>query len=189
MISAVEPITCIKSREIMRGMRHTNNGKMPKFEDVYLDTSRHSLDSITHRIGKCDKEEFNNNPDKYMLDVKDHLSYIFEQDINGLSDEELAVFANKTSLQIKESYSIRIINDRRDFMFIVCSLTVLWSAVVAVVIAGHFYQENEIIGTFNTNIPIELFTLFGAELVWECIISWIVICFNTKINYTSKLGE
>ena len=74
-------------------------------------------------------------------------------------------------------------------MFIVCSLTVLWSAVVAVVIAGHFYQENEIIGTFNTNIPIELFTLFGAELVWECIISWIVICFNIKINYTSKLGE
>ena len=173
----------------MRGMRHTNNGKMPKFEDVYLDTSRHSLDSITHRIGKCDKEEFNNNPDKYMLDVKYHLSYIFEQDINGLSDEELAVFANMTALAIKESYSIRLSNDHSEFMFIVGSLAVLWSAVVAVGIAGHFYQDNEIIGTFNTNIIIESFTLFGAELVWECIISWIVICFNIKINYTSKLGE
>ena len=189
MISAVEPITCIKSREIMRGMRHTNNGKMPNFEDVFLDTSRRSLDSTTHWIGKCDKEEFNNNPDKNVLDVEDLLSDLFEQDINGLSDEELAVFANMTALAIKESYSIRLSNDRSEFMFIVGSLAVLWSAVVGVGIAGQFYQDNEIIGTFNTNNIIESFTLFGAELVWECILSWIVLCFNIKINYTSKLGE
>ena len=142
MRSTGEPITCIESREMTRGMRHTNNGKMPNFEDVFLDTSRHSLDGTTHWIGKCDKEEFNNNPDKNVLDVEDLLSDLFEQDINGLSDEELAVFANMTALAIKESYSIRLSNDRSEFLFIVCSLAVLWSAVVAVGIAGHFYQEN-----------------------------------------------
>ena len=95
------PITWIESREMMIGMHNTNNGKMTNFEDVFLDTSRHSLYSTTHRIGRCDKEEFNKNSNTYMLDVEDHLSDIFDQDINGLSDEELALFYNMLALGIK----------------------------------------------------------------------------------------
>ncbi|KAK1738517.1 hypothetical protein QTG54_010547, partial [Skeletonema marinoi] len=33
------------------------------------------------------------------------------------------------------------------------------------------------------------FSLFAIELVWECILSWVVLKYNIKINYTRKLGN
>lgn len=49
-------------------------------------------------------------------------------------------------------------------------------------------KPSEIVRTLRL-ILMESFILFSVEVVWECILSWIVLRYNIKINYTRKLGN
>ena len=93
--------------------------------------------------------------------------------ISSLSDEQLTTYALDLATGIKERYSIRLSTDMSELKFIICALGLLWSVVFAVGLAGYFHPNNEKLGTFNASIFVESFILFGAELVWECILSFI----------------
>ena len=119
---------------------------------------------------------------------------ITEEEISNLSDKILVLFAKDLATRIKDTYSIRKRDDSSEFVFILAAIGLLWTAVVSIAIAGYFHAEtNPKIGTFNRvtlrSILMESFILFAAELIWECFLSWIVLRYNIKINYTRKLGN
>ena len=104
------------------------------------------------------------------------------------------LFSKDLAMGIKDAYSIRMRKDNSELKFIVGSLGLLWILVASVPIAEFFLSElSPKIGTFNTDtlrlILLESITLFVAELIWECFLSWIVLRYNIKINYTRKLGN
>ena len=89
---------------------------------------------------------------------------------------------------IKETYGIRLSDDKSEFKFIVGALLFLWMPVLSLVIVGQFYSSNSI-GSLTWEVLVEAIVLFIAELLWECILSAIVLRYNIKINYTRKLGN
>ena len=89
---------------------------------------------------------------------------------------------------IKVAYSIRLSNDHSEMKFIAYSLAFLWLVVSSLAIVGHI-SNNPKIGTFSPAMFIEAGVLFIVELMWETFLSWIVLRYNIKINYSRKLGN
>lgn len=89
---------------------------------------------------------------------------------------------------IKEAYSIRLSDDHSELKFVSMSLAFLWLIVLFLASTG-YASKNAEIGTFSTAMLIEAVVLFIAELIWESILSWVVLRFDVKINYTRKLGN
>jgi hypothetical protein len=90
---------------------------------------------------------------------------------------------------IKDAYSIRHSDDQSELKFMIGALTMLWVVVTSLAIAGHYYPDNASIGRLTWPVAVEAFALFLLELVWECFLSWIVLRYDIKINYTRKLGN
>lgn len=87
---------------------------------------------------------------------------------------------------IKDSYSIRLSDDHSELKFVLSSQVFLWLVVASIAIAG-YVTNNPKLGTFSGAIFLEAITLFAFELVSQSFLSWIVLRFNIKINYTRKL--
>ena len=118
--------------------------------------------------------------------VADELSKITLPD----DEDDMKLYSPSTlAIEIKRTYSIRLSTDKSELKFIVAALSLLWTAVLSVGVAGYYFPDNDKLGTFNSVIFVESFILFGAELIWECILSWVVLRYNIKINYTRKLGN
>lgn len=159
----------------------------------------------SHKSSICETEEISNtNEDDEEDDLSERedveqggvmvsVSGIVDQEISKLSNKELEHFVQDLAKGIKDTYSIRTQDDMSELKFIVGTMMFLWLAVASIAIAGYFYSDNTKIGTFTMvtlrSILMESFILFGAELVWECFLSWIVLRYNIKINYTRKLGN
>ena len=198
-----ESITYIEARELWNDMRSTNNGELPKFRDSFLDCSCRSMRrlSATSMRQSADVEENwiengtttsssnddNNNSDviKKKTNVAEELSKITLPE----DEDDMKLYASTLAIEIKRTYSIRLSTDKSELKFIVAALSLLWTAVLSVGVAGYYFPDNTNLGTFNSVIFVESFILFGAELIWECILSWVVLRYNIKINYTRKLGN
>ena len=129
----------------------------------------------------------NNNSDviKKKTNVAEELSKITLPE----DEDDMKLYASTLAIEIKRTYSIRLSTDKSELKFIVAALSLLWTAVLSVGVAGYYFPDNDKLGTFNSVIFVESFILFGAELIWECILSWVVLSYNIKINYTRKLGN
>jgi len=185
MHMACEPITWIEAKELWNDMRSTNNGVMPKFRDSFIVCSHQSMrrlstrqstsslsDDIKASSTVTEGGDTNTNNNKKKINVSDEELVKFGQ-ISSPSDEQLSTYALDLATGIKERYSIRLSTDMSELKFIICALGLLWLVVFAVGLAGYFHPNNEKLGTFNASIFVESFILFGAELVWECILSFI----------------
>ena len=95
--------------------------------------------------------------------------------ISTLSEEGVVSFAHSLAIGIKETYSIRLSDDKSELKFIIASLSLLWSVVFGLGIASYFNPDNTTLGSFTPAIFVEAFALFGIELIWECILSWVVL--------------
>jgi len=186
MHMAGEPITWIEARELWNNMRSTNNGVMPKFRDSFIVCSHQSMrrlstrqstsslsDDIKASSTVTEGGDTNTNNNKKKINVSEELVLVKFGQISSLSDEQLTTYALDLATGIKERYSIRLSTDKSELKFIICALGLLWSVVFAVGLAGYFHPNNEKLGTFNASIFVESFILFGAELAWECILSFI----------------
>ena len=184
MHMAGEAITWIEAKELWNNMRSTNNGVMPKFRDSFVVCSHQSMrrlstrqstsslsDDIKASSTVTEGGDTNTNNNKKKINVSEELVKFGQ--ISSLSDEQLTTYALDLATGIKERYSIRLSTDMSEPKFIICALGLLWSVVFAVGLAGYFHPNNEKLGTFNASIFAESFILFGAELVWECILSFI----------------
>lgn len=192
---AGEPITWIESKELWNDMRSTNNGNLPKFSDALLNTSMRSMMSLgisasVHSTGHFSDDETGHGGNNGTSNNIAHEGFKrLVEDIKELSEEDIATFSQSLACDIKQQYSIRLTTDWSELKFVLGSLCLLWSAVLGVSLAGHYYPENKKIGTFSPAIFVESFSLFAVELIWECILSWVVLKYNIKINYTRKLGN
>lgn len=211
---AGEAITYIEARELWRDMRSTNNGSLPRFRDMMMQSSSkslrrlpskslaaetaHTLSSTNHhttaaanlnstlrRDDTPNGEENDTRLDQATMDTLLNLS----SDVSKLSDEELSLFCTDLASEIKAAYSIRHSSDKSEFKFCVSSMMFLWAASLGTIIASFFYPSNATLGKFSPALLVESFSLFAIELVWECILSWVVLKYNIKINYTRKLGN
>lgn len=207
MYSVAEPITFVEAYEIWNDMCSTNNGEFPQFQNAFPDLYRNSFFKILGAELGAENDDSDCNESNYDSDCDENTigslldetlersenGMINERDVSSLSDEMLMRFARSLARGIKKTYSIRELEDRSEFKFILCSIALLWLVVSSVAIAGIFYPKNARIGRFTGDtlplILIESFLLFGVELLWECFLSWIVLTFNIKINYTRKLGN
>lgn len=181
-----------------------------------IHSSRHILDGLSD---EDDDEEKDNDADTAVLDIDEKKSGSKEQEqmleehkeknecdnytkllentgsledleknqaiIDTLTNKELVEIARA----IKTTYNIRLSDDKAELKFITGSLLLLWSILSTLVVCGFIFPENEKLGTLSYPVFIEAFILFFAELLWECILSAIVLKFNIKINYTRKLGN
>ena len=205
-----EPITFVETREIWNDMCSTNNGAFPRFETAFLDISYHSFCKRNMLLKPLDESsaciEQDSDRDREDSDIDENsvecgeggrsfefVTDITEQDVSRLSDEEFVHFARDLAKGIKTTYSIRAQDDNSELKFISCTVAFLWTVVGSIAIAGYYYSKNTKIGTFTVaTLPMiltESFILFAVELVWECFLSWIVLRFNIKVNYTRKLGN
>lgn len=211
---AGEPITYIEARELWNDMRSTNNGSLPRFQDMMMDSSMHSLRRLStskslvgdtghslnspshHTSAAADDDALNSDSilqenetqpriDQGIMETLLHMT----GSVRNLSDEELSLFCEDLASQIKAAYSIRHSSDRSEFKFCVGSLVFLWSVSLATIAASFFFPTHAALGKFSSALLVESFSLFAIELVWECILSWVVLKYNLKINYTRKLGN
>ena len=217
MIAAGEPITFVETREIWNDMRSTNIGAFPRFEDAFLDISRHSLRQSSRNLmlfalDETEKDDelgdsktSSSNVDLNSPECDDDdeeggtrsesspAMVITEQDISRLSDREVVQLAHDLANGIKTTYSIRKRDDSSELKFIIGAMGLLWITVISIAVAGYIHKDNPKLGTLSgvtiRSILMESFILFAAELVWECFLSWIVLRYNIKINYTRKLGN
>ena len=210
MDAAGQPITFIETREIWNNMCATNNGSFPHLEDAFFELSR----KYFCKVSKCPTPfelMHNSTTDNGLMNTKSIDSEEFtemdeevegseidadslEQNVASLSDKEMVNFVEELARGIKEVYSIRTREDLSEFWFIIGSISILWITVGAIAVAGYYHAETKPkIGIFTIvtlrSILLESFVLFAAELIWECILSWIVLRYNIKINYTRKLGN
>lgn len=153
--------------------------------DDDVDVDGYDDDGYDSEASECDEEEGSGSG---LVNV------ITEQKIGGLSDTEMQLFATHLATGIKDTYSIRRRDDTSEFYFITRSMCCLWIAVASIAAAGYYCPTNSMLGSFGDNktlqaILIESFALFAIELVWECFLSWIVLRYDIKINYTRKLGN
>lgn len=184
---AGEPITWIESRELCREMLSTNNGRLPKFDDSFLESSRHCLRISVHGVQNTIAQGAEMESEQEATGDLEALE--MQNTISDFADGALADYAASLARVIKETYSIRLRNDKSELYFILGSITFLWAVTLAVGIAGVLLPENAKLGTLTPAIFVESFSLFAIELAWECILSWVVLRFNIKINYTRKLGN
>ena len=205
-----EAITYIEARELWNDMRSTNNGSLPRFQDMMVQSSVRSLSVSTHNTKHTLTLSSHHTTtaadiDADLMDSESTLQENGTQpkidqgtletllnltgDVRNLSDEELSLFCTELASQIKAVYSIRHSSDMSEFKFCVGSLMLLWATSLGTIIASFFYPSNATLGKFSSALLIESFSLFAIELVWECILSWVVLKYNIKINYTRKLGN
>jgi len=216
---AGEAITYIEARELWNDMRSTNNGSLPRFRDMMMQSSSKSLrrlpskalmretahtlctttqhtttaasaDSINSTLRQDDTSNDVDNETRPQIDQGTMNTLLdLTGDVRNLSDEELSLFSTDLASEIKAAYSIRHSSDKSEFKFCVGSLMFLWAASFGTIIASFFCTSNETLGKFSPALLIESFSLFGIELAWECILSWVVLKCNIQINYTRKLGN
>lgn len=208
MNAAGQAITFVESREIWNNMCATNNGSFPRLEVVFFEICRQCLSkgmrhssrlessykSSMNDLSETSEEELSESEDLEQGEGSESDTSITEQQISELSDQKLELFAVELAKGIKDAYSIRKREDNSELKFILGSMSILWIAVGSIAVSGYYYAEtNPKIGTFNRvtlrSILLESFILFAAELIWECFLSWIVLRYNIKINYTRKLGN
>jgi len=209
MYAVAEPITFVEAYEIWNDMCSKNNGEFPHFKNAFPDMFRnyfyktigmevdimnpndYASDSESDVDSDCETCTIGSELDE-TLELSER-GMITERDLDSLTDRMYIRFAKNLAHGIKKAYSIRELEDHSEFKFILCSISFLWIVVIAVAITGKCYSENTKLGMFSGDtlpmILMESFLLFGIELLWECFLSWIVLSFNIKINYTRKLGN
>ncbi len=162
MAASGERLTWVESREIWTNMLSTNNGKQPSLVSTWQSLKKqHVLFSLA---GSTDSDE--------------------ESNVQVAHHDNTAIARG-----IKETYSIRLSDDHSELKFVLLSQAFLWFIVASIAIAGYASGGNTKLGKFSGMIFVEAMVLFVAELVWESILSYIVLRFNVKINYTRKLGH
>ena len=201
MDTAGQPITYVETREIWNNMCATNNGSFPLLEDVVFELSRKCLRKISEDSNQLELKCNSMNDSTYESSDEEEVkkseiddAESLKQEISILSDLKLFHFIKELAICIKDTYSIRKREDNSEFWFIVSSISFLWITVGAIAVAGYYHGEtNPKIGIFTRitlrSILVESFILFAVELIWECILSWIVLRYNIKVNYTRKLGN
>ncbi len=116
-----------------------------------------------------------------------------EEDVNDLnaascdlSPEEIVQVAKG----VKRVYGIRESNDKSELKFVCGALFLLWFVTLTLVFIRQVFPSSAtILGTFTWKVLIEAVILFVGELLWECVLSALVLKYNIKINYTRKLGN
>ncbi len=161
MSASGERLTWVESREIWNNMLSTNNGKQPSLALTWQNLKKQYVLYSTNN--STDSDVVNN------VQVAHH-------DNTGIARG------------IKETYSIRLSDDHSELKFVILSQAFLWFIVVSIAIGG-YVSGNAKLGKFSGMIFVEAIVLFAAELVWESFLSYIVLRFNVKINYTRKLGH
>lgn len=78
------------------------------------------------------------------------------------------------SRSIKNSYGIRLSDDKAEYKFIIFTLLLLWFILSILIVCGIFFPDNDKLGSLTYAVIIEAVILFVAELVWECILSAVV---------------
>lgn len=166
-----------------------------------MNNSRHSIGLlIESELDLEEKQSMTKGPKTVTEEIETGaidgkaLSSLHEDEMYAIFDEasikDLNSFSNMTARRIKETYAIRLSGDKAELKFILFALALTWTATIGVSIASLLVSEhNEKVGSFTLKIPAESFALFAIELIWECFLSWIVLRFNIKINYTRKLGN
>lgn len=167
MALAEEPLTWVEGRELWNDMRKTNISKLPKLRD----SLHESFHSVKYDLASTWKD-------------KDDICDLHDKNAINYSDEELVDIAR----QLKSTYSIRLSDDKSELKFVLCALGFLWSAACTVFLIGQFAPDATNLGELTWGVFLEAFCLFFIELIWECVLSWIVLRYNIKINYTRKLG-
>ena len=203
MLMSNEPITWVESIELWYGMLKTNVSSFPSLETsietllhpegatrLSCDTSKHmdtttqtaiTLGTSTHKaLLEFDEEVENGNT----IQNGDGKKSIDVYTMNNLSPEQIIQVARG----IKEIYGIRQSNDRSEFKFVMGALIFLWLTTLTLVVLSQFYSYPTL-GKFTWKVIVEAIILFIAELLWECVLSALVLKFNIKINYTRKLGN
>jgi hypothetical protein len=112
-------------------------------------------------------------------DVEDGKNGEFPSIVHELPPDDIV----KVARSIKETYGIRLSDDDSEFKFILGSQLFLWSVVIILLIVGHFHPSKSL-GSLTWKVLVEAVVLFIAEVIWECILSAIVLRYNIKINYS-----
>lgn len=176
-------------------MQETNAGddRKAKLED---DASMKLLENFMKSTGECltwvetrelwsDMVKTNNGNQPTLRASWDMLLEKCSPDDGGQpSADDLVQFARS----IKDIYSIRLSDDYSELKFVIVSHIALYLVVAGIAIAGYITGNSDI-GVFTWELAVEAIALFVAELIWETILSSLVIRFNMKINYTRKLGN
>lgn len=156
----------------------------PKPNIEELEGSGRGEDEVEPRDSQCDEEDAGKSQ---------KVTGITEEDIASLSDAQLVYFAKELAEGIKDSYSVRQQNDNTELKFLTCSLGFVWMTVASLIIACHYFPDNPKLGDLSWDASKrtlwEAFMMFAVEFVWECFLSWLVLRYNVKINYTRKLGN
>lgn len=199
MLAEGERITWIEAYELWYDMRSTNNSKLPSLNDS-LHQSMHSIvDSRHELVVESDSENPTNddNVETPEENWKQFLEYAIEgRMLEADPDQVEAIVETLTidefidiSRSIKNSYGIRLSDDKAEYKFIIFTLLLLWFILSILIVCGIFFPDNDKLGSLTYAVIIEAVILFVAELVWECILSAVVLRYNIKINYTRKLGN
>ena len=200
MLAAGERITWIEAYELWYDMRSTNNSKLPSLNDS-LHRSMHLIVDSRHELIVESDSKMPSNDDVEM--PKEDWKQFLENAGAGRRmleadpDQVKAIIETLTidefvdiSRSIKNTYGIRLSDDKAEYKFIIYTLLLLWSILGILVVCGIFFPDNEDkLGSLTYAVIIEAVILFVAELVWECILSAVVLRYNIKINYTRKLGN
>lgn len=216
MQASNEPITWIEAIELWRDMRHTNNSKLPFLEtsirnlinaqrqDLEINSNKKSsisselLPVPTYEDGKSDhlnkecstgSRSIDHACDEITPADNNSLAVNVENDEEekkdyDLSSEEIV----KVAKGIKNIYAIRQKDDKSELKFVIGSLVFVWIVTLSLVVFSQYYS-NESLGKLTWQVLVEAVVLFIAELIWECVLSALVLKFDIKINYTRKLGN
>ena len=200
MLQAGEPITWVETRELWNDMLKTNNGELPRFQetfrrlsmieikgDDFIENVEENLDVTKAMVDHSSQEgvkggDFAENFEIYLEGGADLAKAIID---HSWKEEAMIRFAKG----IKETYSIRMSDDKSELKFVAGALTFLWLVVVILAFVGKFDPNNTLVGRLTWTVFAEAFILFVLELSWECFLSWMVLRYNIKINYARKLGN
>ena len=202
MLLAGERITWIEAYELWHDMRSTNNSKLPSLNDTMHSSMRSIGASRSRHRLTADSDSDSEVESDAHADVDAEIPEVWKTFLTsadtGEADadqikaiiETLAIddFTN-IARSIKSTYSIRLSDDKAELKFITFTLLTLWSILCILITCGIFFPENDQLGSLTYAVIIEAVILFVGELLWECILSAVVLRFNIKINYTRKLGN
>ena len=207
---AGEPITWVESIELWYDMTSTNISELPSLHDSLQESISslrgktasamqytmsdlmEDLQESTHgNISSCDKdEEREQDQDRgcgahggFHIGTKH--SFFDSDNLDELETWDMVQIAR----MIKDTYGIRQSDDMKELYFVSVCILLLWIVVGILSFASSSYSENESLGNLTWEVIVEAFILFIAELIWECILSAIVLKYDIKINYTRKLGN
>jgi hypothetical protein len=138
------------------------------------------------------KEKKNENEVEELLPpvlvTKEDKIYAFLEEGNAKNTPNSSEDLVRLARGIKDIYGIRLSNDTSEVKFIAFALLFLWLIVIILVVVAQFCQSKSI-GSLTWQVLVEAIVLFLAEIVWECVLSALVLKYNIKINYTRKLGN